>query len=1033
MVGTPVSAAIQDVQGTRFEDAVTYLNRLGVVEGRPLGFFPLEPITRAEATKIVVEILGRGDLAELIIGAPSFIDVAGSHWASGYIAVARNLGIVNGYPDGMFRPEGLVTYAEYAKMLVEAAGLKPTSGYAWPLNYIDPATQAGMLVGTVFAANASAIRGDCAIMTATTVRSVRNPITGVTLGQSVFGESNVATIELSPGSETAAVGSAVDFAVVVKDADGLVVVGAKVTYTTSNATRSSISESGRFTATHAGIYTVTATVGSQSATATVNVYGTATALKVTASPTSITANGKSTSTLTVHVVDSNGIRVPTATNSVSLSYDINNGAVSLPTATTENASGGAVAFTVTSTLLSGVTDTLVVTASGLTSDTCTVKTVEPKATSFRLTAEPTQLPANEAMSGFVTAEVLDQTGEPMTFGTYYFTFSITGKGYLEGDTESITVATIDQKAVVEVSSWAGDAGTMRVTATSTSGLGGSRSVSISTYIAGEPKSIRVTLVDVKGEAGAEQDMKVTVGLFDSSNRPAIAHKTYELEMVLPDGSGLVGLGDLTFVDGESYQTIEFSGTAAGTFTVTVKDKATTSALSSATFTCTVTSGQVDQIGLTPSGEYVTYIARTDPRLSLTAQLEDAHGNPVAKSGVRLQFSATVGGTGSVTWSATNGKVVTNASGAGTITMNGLGYVGNEYTVTVRADLDNDGSYDDMETTMAPANVVVLEQIPDSFTIVYRNEQGQLITSLPADASKTATATLQVVDKNGVAINRTFDLEMSFANGGRNILLDSLNLTKGSDLTEDADVTGRFALQTASDGQAVFEFQAGLAASFAINLKCLNTSPVISRSLSFRTTAGSAIANAMVLRTDMTPATEVTYRANTSVSVRVALVDNGGNPVAAPGATVVYLSPADGGQYRLTSTGTAVTELDFAKGAAYRALYYRNEVAGTSDLSHDATDFEVYGEITLEISGTSVIATARAVDGNPVVGSALLLVGSGGVEFGGGATEYVANTNSSGKVTVSYTGTGSVSAYLVDARNLVGGSPVEIPGATVSIP
>ncbi len=59
--------------------------------------------------------------------AASFVDVGG-HWAQQSIENLSQQGIINGYPTGEFRPEGQVTRAEFATMLVKALRLNPQGG-----------------------------------------------------------------------------------------------------------------------------------------------------------------------------------------------------------------------------------------------------------------------------------------------------------------------------------------------------------------------------------------------------------------------------------------------------------------------------------------------------------------------------------------------------------------------------------------------------------------------------------------------------------------------------------------------------------------------------------------------------------------------------------------------------------------------------------------------------------------------------------------------------------------------------------------
>lgn len=96
-------------------------------------------------------------LTVLIIGsagcvyASSFYDVADDFWASPYIENLAGRGIISGYGDGYFLPDNYVQRCEYAKMLVNSAGVPlssvRTSPYAdvdingWELPYINSVTK----------------------------------------------------------------------------------------------------------------------------------------------------------------------------------------------------------------------------------------------------------------------------------------------------------------------------------------------------------------------------------------------------------------------------------------------------------------------------------------------------------------------------------------------------------------------------------------------------------------------------------------------------------------------------------------------------------------------------------------------------------------------------------------------------------------------------------------------------------------------------------------------------------------------------
>ncbi|MEK8129486.1 S-layer homology domain-containing protein [Paenibacillus filicis] len=54
----------------------------------------------------------------------SFTDVTGNHWAYPYIAEMVNKKVIEGYPDNKFRPENTISRAEFATIIVKAAGLQ---------------------------------------------------------------------------------------------------------------------------------------------------------------------------------------------------------------------------------------------------------------------------------------------------------------------------------------------------------------------------------------------------------------------------------------------------------------------------------------------------------------------------------------------------------------------------------------------------------------------------------------------------------------------------------------------------------------------------------------------------------------------------------------------------------------------------------------------------------------------------------------------------------------------------------------------
>lgn len=87
-------------------------------QGNLTGLFgPSDTVNRAQAIKVLVEAFGISeDTREL----KSFPDVPSDAWFAGYVQTAYNQSILDGYPDGTFRPGVPVNRAEIAKLIINA-------------------------------------------------------------------------------------------------------------------------------------------------------------------------------------------------------------------------------------------------------------------------------------------------------------------------------------------------------------------------------------------------------------------------------------------------------------------------------------------------------------------------------------------------------------------------------------------------------------------------------------------------------------------------------------------------------------------------------------------------------------------------------------------------------------------------------------------------------------------------------------------------------------------------------------------------
>ena len=150
-------------------DAVNVLNKLGVINGYDDGSFkPDNNVTRAEFTAMLLRTRGMGAVGSTSLENPPFPDVVTSDvsWAIGNIRTARELGIVNGYDDGTFKPNNNVSYEEAVKMIVCALGYGEmgAEGAFWYSKYLMTATSLGFLDGAGGAITTPATRATIAQM-----------------------------------------------------------------------------------------------------------------------------------------------------------------------------------------------------------------------------------------------------------------------------------------------------------------------------------------------------------------------------------------------------------------------------------------------------------------------------------------------------------------------------------------------------------------------------------------------------------------------------------------------------------------------------------------------------------------------------------------------------------------------------------------------------------------------------------------------------------------------------------------------------
>lgn len=120
---TAPEVVLTDVNGHWAESSIYSLAQQGVVSGNPEGTFkPDNQVTRAEFATMLVNALKLN-----MIEGKIFNDTA-SHWAKEFIATAYANGIIKGYNDQEFGPDDSITREQMAVMIATAMKLPDASG-----------------------------------------------------------------------------------------------------------------------------------------------------------------------------------------------------------------------------------------------------------------------------------------------------------------------------------------------------------------------------------------------------------------------------------------------------------------------------------------------------------------------------------------------------------------------------------------------------------------------------------------------------------------------------------------------------------------------------------------------------------------------------------------------------------------------------------------------------------------------------------------------------------------------------------------
>ena len=120
--------------GSWYNIAVSTLSNMGILGGYEDGTFrPNASITRAEFAKIAVSFFDWAD----VYAVNSFVDVRDSAWYANYVAVAAEIGLIEGYGGNVFRPDATITRAEACTIINRTLGRAPDVDHLLPVGQMN--------------------------------------------------------------------------------------------------------------------------------------------------------------------------------------------------------------------------------------------------------------------------------------------------------------------------------------------------------------------------------------------------------------------------------------------------------------------------------------------------------------------------------------------------------------------------------------------------------------------------------------------------------------------------------------------------------------------------------------------------------------------------------------------------------------------------------------------------------------------------------------------------------------------------------
>ncbi|GAB4259907.1 S8 family serine peptidase [Thermincola ferriacetica] len=133
-----LAGGFSDTGGHWAEKEILKAAAARIINGYNGAFWPRQSVTRAQFAIMIVNALGLDTEAAALQGVPTgFTDLKSSHYAAGHVLVARERGLISGYPDGTFKPDKQIRRDEITSILIRALQTEPDSDSALLNKFTD--------------------------------------------------------------------------------------------------------------------------------------------------------------------------------------------------------------------------------------------------------------------------------------------------------------------------------------------------------------------------------------------------------------------------------------------------------------------------------------------------------------------------------------------------------------------------------------------------------------------------------------------------------------------------------------------------------------------------------------------------------------------------------------------------------------------------------------------------------------------------------------------------------------------------------